>query len=271
MNVQVFTLLAVACYCFAALRVAQMMSNPEIERNSSKQRLLLPGAAAAMLHGIALSYALLGGEAGVNLSITNAASLVAWLVVCLLLVATISKPLENLAVVLLPLAGLSLIAQWLLPGTRLVASDTPIGLQVHIGLSVIAYSVLTIAAVQALMIATGERQLRNKGSLVSLSVLPPLQTMEDLLFQLIWLGFSLLSLGLLSGFMFVEDLPGQHLTHKTILSCLGWLVFAILLWGRHRSGWRGRTAVRYTLSGFGLLALAFFGTEIVLQLILHRV
>ena len=269
-NVQVFTLLAVACYCFAAFRVATVASHPETGPTSNKSRLLIPGTLAVLLHAVALYYAILD-SAGVNLSVTNAASLVAWLVALLLLLATVTKPLENLAVVLLPLAALALTVQWLLPGIRLISADTPLGLQVHISLSVIAYSVFTIAAIQALMLAQSERQLRTKRALIPLNVLPPLQTMEDLLFQLIWLGFFLLTLGLVSGFMFVENLFNQHLTHKTILSCLSWLVFGVLLWGRHRSGWRGRIAVGYTLGGFALLLLAFFGTKIVLELILHRI
>ena len=95
--------------------------------------------------------------------------------------------------------------------------------------------------------------------------------METLLFQLLAIGLFLLSLGLISGFMFVQDLFAQHLVHKTVLSVLAWLVFAVLLWGRRYRGWRGRTAVRYTLAGFVLLMLAFFGSAVVLQLVLHRV
>ena len=104
-----------------------------------------------------------------------------------------------------------------------------------------------------------------------LRILPPLAAMESLLFQLLAGGLFLLSLGLISGFMFVENLMAQHLVHKTVLSLLAWCVFALLLWGRHQRGWRGRIAVNYTLGGFALLALAFFGSEFVLQLILHRV
>ncbi len=138
-------------------------------------------------------------------------------------------------------------------------------------LSILAYSVLTIAAVQAAMIALADRQLRLKRPSFVLRILPPLQTMEDLLFQLVWLGFILLSVGLAIGFMFVENLLGQHLAHKTVLSSLAWLVFAVLLWGRYYFGWRGGIAVRYTIGGFVALLIAFFGSKIVLELILQRV
>jgi ABC-type uncharacterized transport system permease subunit len=58
--------------------------------------------------------------------------------------------------------------------------------------------------------------------------------------------------------------------HKTIFSLMAWLVFAVLLWGRHFSGWRGKLALRYTLSGFALLVLGYMGSRFVLEVILHR-
>ena len=83
-------------------------------------------------------------------------------------------------------------------------------------------------------------------------------------------GFALLSAGLLTGIFFLEDIFAQHLVHKTVLSIVAWLVFGILLWGRWRFGWRGRTAIRWTLSGFVVLLLAYFGSKFVLELILQR-
>jgi ABC-type uncharacterized transport system permease subunit len=100
--------------------------------------------------------------------------------------------------------------------------------------------------------------------------LPPLQTMESLLFEMIAAGFVLLTFALLSGFAFLQNMFAQHLVHKTVLSTIAWLVFGGLLLGRYRYGWRGRTAITWTLSGFVLLILAYFGSKAVLQLVLHR-
>ena len=94
--------------------------------------------------------------------------------------------------------------------------------------------------------------------------------MEKLLFQLIGAGFVLLSISLISGLLFVEDLFAQHLVHKTVLSIIAWFVFGILLAGRIWQGWRGQTAIRWTLGGFLALMLAYFGSKIVLELILNR-
>jgi ABC-type uncharacterized transport system permease subunit len=143
-------------------------------------------------------------------------------------------------------------------------------LQIHILISLIAYSMLTIAAVQAVVLAVQDRQLHNHRPGGMMRALPPLQWMEHLLFQLIAVGFVLLTLALGTGFVFLQDIFAQHLVHKTVLSIAAWLVFAVLLWGRARFGWRGRTAIRWTLGGFFALMLAYFGSKLVLELVLHR-
>jgi ABC-type uncharacterized transport system permease subunit len=110
--------------------------------------------------------------------------------------------------------------------------------------------------------------LRKPANLMILHRLPPLQTMERLLFQLIFFGFFLLSLTLVSGLIFVHNLFAQHLVHKTVLSFFAWLIFGLLLWGRMRHGWRGRTAIRWALSGYTALVLAYFGSKLVLEQVL---
>ena len=90
------------------------------------------------------------------------------------------------------------------------------------------------------------------------------------MFRLIGAGFVLLTLALFTGFVFVTNLFTQHLIDKTVLSLIAWTIFGVLLIGRIRFGWRGRSAVRWTLSGFGVLALAYFGTKFVLEEVLGR-
>ena len=151
-----------------------------------------------------------------------------------------------------------------------LASERGLGLDLHIVISVLAYSLLAIAACQALLLAYQDRRLRRKQPGRVLHVLPPLQVQESLLFQLIGVGFFMLSLSLVSGVMFVEDIFAQHLAHKTALSLVAWVVFGVLLWGRWRHGWRGRTAIRWSLAGAVFLALAYFGSKLVLELVLGR-
>lgn len=236
---------------------------------TSRQPGLLLAAAAALLHAFTL-YDSLSTPAGLNLGIFNLASLSGWLVTVLWLLATLRQPLDNLGIVLLPFVAIALMLKnWLYPEHALfIHADWR--LETHILLSMLAYSLLSIAVVQALLLAVQEHQLRQRRLGGVLHALPPLQTMETLLFRMISLGFALLSLALLSGILFLEDIFAQHLVHKTVLSLIAWFVFATLLWGRRRFGWRGRTAIRWTLGGFATLMLAFFGSKLVLELLLQR-
>jgi ABC-type uncharacterized transport system permease subunit len=140
----------------------------------------------------------------------------------------------------------------------------------HILLSTTAYGLLTVAAAMAVALAMLDRRLHRREPLGWLSILPPLESLESGTFQALGAGFAILTLALFSGFVFVEDLFAQDLSRKTVFSVLAWLVFAILLFGRWRFGWRGRTATKWTLSGFILLGLAYFGSKFVLESILGR-
>jgi ABC-type uncharacterized transport system permease subunit len=133
-----------------------------------------------------------------------------------------------------------------------------------------SYSILGIAAVQAVALALLIHRLKHRRLHGLVAVMPPLQTMEDLLFRLIWTGELLLTLSIVTGALFLEDIFAQHLAHKTVLSIVAWLLFAVLLLGRSRLGWRGITAVKWTVAGFALLILAYFGSKLVLELVLHR-
>lgn len=230
---------------------------------------LLAGWAAA----ITLHAATIHGEAftgtGVDMGFFNALSLSAWLVALLLWIACLRHPLETLGIILLPFAALALALELAFAGNG-TATTLPQGLQVHILASLLAYSLLTIAAIQAILLAVQNHHLHNHHPGGFIRALPPLAIMEGLLFQIIGLGFLFLSASLISGFIFLEDLFGQHVAHKTVLSIAAWGLFATLLFGRWRFGWRGRIAIRWTLGGFVALALAYFGSKLVLELVLGR-
>jgi ABC-type uncharacterized transport system permease subunit len=117
-----------------------------------------------------------------------------------------------------------------------------------------------------------ERRLHHAKMPKVLQNLPPLMTMETLLFRVIAVGFVLLTITVASGMLFAEKIFGHPLqfTHMTLFGLASWAVFAVLLWGHHVYGWRGHVAVRWTLSGFGFLILAYLGTQFVLEVVLHR-
>jgi ABC-type uncharacterized transport system permease subunit len=143
-------------------------------------------------------------------------------------------------------------------------------LKAHILLSMAAAALLFAAAVTALLLVFLDRRLRMRRISDLPSNLPPLDALEKVMFRLIAAGFVFLTLALLTGFIFVTDLFAQHLIQKTVLSLIAWVLFGILVVGRTRYGWRGRSAVRWTLSGFGVLVLAYFGSKFVLETLLGR-
>jgi ABC-type uncharacterized transport system permease subunit len=227
------------------------------------------GFAGLLLHGTFL-YLELFTAGGLNLSFFNAVSLAAWTVAGLLLISALSKPVENLAILALPLAALTVLLDLRYPGSHLLADDTGWALRVHVLTSLLAYSLLTLASAQAILLAVQDTHLRRHHPGGFIRALPPLQTMESLLFEMISVGFVLLSVALATGFVYLEDMFAQHLVHKTVLSIVAWIAFAVLLWGRYRFGWRGRKAIRWTLAGFAVLMLAYFGSKAVIELILKR-
>lgn len=238
-------------------------------RSQPNKRLLAGiGVLALLAHGLSLSLQLLT-PAGLQLDFFNAASLVAAAVIALTLLACLRMPVENLLLLLFPLGCLTVaLAQFMPIGTLPAINEEP-GILAHILFSILAYGLLTMAMFQSLLVLFQDHQLKHK-RLGGLSRnFPALQTMESLMFAFLWGGWALLSLSLVSGWMFFEDLFAQHLMHKTLLSCLAWVVFAILLWGRHQLGWRGHKAIRWTLAGFCLLMLAYFGSKLVREFILH--
>lgn len=232
---------------------------------------LVTGFCAWALHGTQL-YLGVAADVGVNLGLTNAISLVAWVVVALFLLAALRKPIESLGIVVFPIAALTVLLEWRWPTHAAPLPATSQLLYVHIIVSLLAYSLLSLAIVQSLVLALQERQLHEKRSGGWLHGLPPLQTMEHLMFQLIGIGFILLTGTVISGVFFSEQIFGKPLafTHHIVLSLLAWVVFATLLFGHWRFGWRGRHAVKWALSGFSLLVLAYFGSKFVFEVVIAR-
>ncbi len=175
-----------------------------------------------------------------------------------------------LGVFVLPLAALTLALDAGYGHPAVSSSVTDWRIALHAWMALLAYATLTVSALIAVCVWLQDRALRTRRFSPLSRHLPPLTLTEQLLFRLIAAGFVLLTLTILTGALFVEDMMAQHLAHKTVLTLLSWLVFGVLLYGRWRHGWRGPRAVRFTLWGFGLLVLAFFGTKFVLELVLQR-
>jgi ABC-type uncharacterized transport system permease subunit len=204
-----------------------------------------------------------------NLSIISVGSLTSWTAVFILLLASLTRPLQNLGIAVLPVAALTILLGWLLPGEPVLSRPMTTLQSVHIIISLLAYSLIFLAALQSVLLLLQERHLRKHQPGVFVRVLPPMETMEYLMFWMIYVGLALLTLTVISGVFFSEALFGKPLkfTHHTVLSIASWIVFATLVIGHWRLGWRGRTAVRWTLAGFGLLILAYYGSKFVFEVL----
>lgn len=225
---------------------------------------------AALLHLLTQAQLWLGAEIA-QISILNVFSLCALTAVTLLLGSVLfRRSLFDAGLVALPIASVALLAEWLIPVPATVMETHSTAVTIHVFSSITAFGILSVAGVYALFAALIDYFLRRHHLNRLIRTLPALEVLEGLLFQLIAAGFIVLTVSLATGLLFVSDLFAQHLVHKTVLSILAWLVFGALLWGRHFRGWRGRLAVRLTLAGIGLLLLSYFGSKLVLEVLLGQ-
>jgi ABC-type uncharacterized transport system permease subunit len=264
MNATALATLSICTYLASTLLIIRY-----IDRNRMPRATLLLAWTAACSH-LVYTAIVFQQSGGLNFSFFSTGSLVAMIVALLLLIAALNKPVEKLGIALFPIAAIMLTLELNFAGKPPALSSYNWAMSTHILTSIIAFSLLNIAALQAILLAIQDQQLKSHPPKRFIQSLPSLQTMESLLFQMLGTGLVFLTISLVSGFLFIENLFAQHLVHKTVLSILAWIIFSCLLMGRYRYGWRGQTAIQWTLIGFVLLLLAYFGSKLVLELILHR-
>ena len=263
MNTAIFGILA--CLLYSASAGIQIAG---LRREIPAKHLLVSvsGIAAILLHGL-FTFREIVTDDGINLGILPMASLITLAISSLLMANSLRRPVANLVIAIFPLAIIAILGTLATTTDYILRQHLAGGIVTHIVLSVLAYGLLAIAALQAIMLSFGDYELKHrKFDLVR--HLPPLQTMESLLFELLWAGLTFLTLSIISGFIFLGDIHNPGLIHHTSITLAAWIVFAVLLWGRHQLGWRGATASRWTLSGFALLLLGYFGSKLVIEIIL---
>lgn len=263
-------ILVLACYLAGALwLISSVFRAGEHAARGRRIAGIALGAVAVALHAALLWNDVLS-KPSLSFTVTEAGSLIALPIGAIALLGSWTRP------------RFAAIGAALMVGAGIVAVTTTQSSQgfalerqnweiiAHIVLSAIAYALLTIAVALAVAVALLDRRLRTRRALGWMKALPSMEALEAGTFQALFAGFSVLTLALFSGFIFVDDLFAQHLIHKTVLSCLAWVVFGVVLFGHWQFGWRGRTAASWTMSGFALLALAYFGSKIVLEGFLGR-
>ncbi|AAZ98325.1 transmembrane protein [Thiobacillus denitrificans ATCC 25259] len=230
-------------------------------------RLGLP--ATLLAHG-ALLYVSVLGEGDIRLGFGNSVSTVFWLAALMYWASSHGAPLARVQSWVTGLASAGTLFLAIFTAAHVIPNSQMLALRAHLAVSFLAYGLLAVAALHALLMTILEKQL-HRGA-VAVGAAPPLLTLEAILFRTIGAGFVLLTLVVSSGILFSEELFGQplQLTHKVVFGILSWLVFGGLLLGRHFRGWRGRTALWWTITGFTLLLMAYVGTQFVLEVVLGR-
>lgn len=264
MTLIITSITAILLYLICGLSLGLSVAQKK-QLTTLSPRLSLLAIIAVSTHGTAVFFTL-SSPHGVDLSFFNVSSLIFCFIALISLVTSWRQPIANLLIPVFPLAALSIINS-LLFSSSYQPQHFSVGILLHILLSILAYSVITIATIQSIALAIQDRLLKQRKFNGLLQSLPPLQTMEILLFQMIGIGVLLLSGSIVTGFIFVENLFAKHLIDKTILSLLAWTLFSILLWGRYQKGWRSTTATRWTITGFIFLMLAYFGSKFLLEFI----
>lgn len=230
---------------------------------------LLP--AALGLHAAGLVVAIATPQ-GLDISFANAVSLVAALCILVAWTAGIFRSLPVSAAIFLPVAAIAALLPALFGNPHRLSYAGASWASVHIVIALVAYAILSVAALTALLMTGLEKRLHRGVPADAADRTPPLLTLERYLFRLVGTGFGLLTLALASGALFSEQVFGKPFafTHKSVFSILAWLTFGALLAGRWRAGWRGRRATAWIVAGTVFLLLAYLGSKFVLEVLLGR-
>lgn len=215
---------------------------------------------AIILHAFLL-FRWIDVSTGQNLTFFNALSQVFWLATVFVWIMAIKRPLVNLGIVVYPLSGISILLVLIFSGSYIVNTKADPKTLLHILLSFLAMSILIIAAIQSVFLAWLNNALKNKHTNLITQSLPPLQIMESLLFQLITLGFFILTAVILSGISFFSKTYPIDLWQHMVFAIIAWLIFGILIIGRIFFGWRGKIAIRWTLIGVVLLLITYLSVN----------
>lgn len=216
---------------------------------------------------------------GMVFGFAYAISVMLWLGVSMYWLETLLLPLSGMGLLLLPSACGAVLLPLVASGSHILTNPASPFFKIHFVIANMAYGMLALAAFHALLMLLLQQRLhgiRHAPGLFWLGrwldTLPPLMTMEKVLFKQITVGFILLTLTILSGVLFAEILWGRALRvdHKAIFALTSWAMFGALLWGRYRYGWRGRPALRWVLAAFLALVLAYIGSRFVIDILLQR-
>ncbi len=263
------SLTLIACFLYLAV-TGHVLSRLFHQQGPNQKLTIILSTLAILTHMLLLVNSVFTAR-GEDLSFINVSLLTCWVIVVAVTAVSLKFPATLLLPVVYGFAALLLIASLFMPHHVLLESlNLEVGLVTHVSLSLLAYCVLIIATLYAIQFYFIDKRLKNKDLAIVRSHLPPLMQVEQQLYQLVTLGSALLTLAILSGFVFLDGMLGKQFIHKTVLSIIAWGIFVAVAWGHKFRGWRGRSSVFTTMVGAFILTLAYFGSRFVQEVILER-
>lgn len=258
------TLGVISCLLYSLGALFQGLNLAE-KQPFRKVCLLGLGFSAVSIHAFVL-HRWIDVPTGQNLAFLNMLSLAAWVIALLIVLAALRKPIESLSILIFPLAALSIILIMLFPTQHVVDTSTKPSALFHILLSVLSFGVLCMAALQTALILIQERRLRLSGLGSIIQKLPPIEMMVTFLFQIMTVGFLLLTIVLITSILlFFHAIAHPLIFSKVVLTFVAWIILGVLLWGRFFRGWRGKRVIYFTLISVGLLMATYFGGQSLLR------
>lgn len=225
-----------------------------------------------MLLHTALVWIPLTQQQSLAVGLGDALVLVSWLMVLLYGLGSFFYSLKGLQLLLYPCIAAALLLAWIFPGRHAAYPVSNLPFMLHVSASLLAYSLFAITALLAVLILFVNRQLHRHRISAFTAAMPPLLSIEKMMFQGLWAGFILLTVAVLSGTVFAEAVFGAPaaFTHKTVFGMASWLIYAVILFRRHTRAWRGKKAAQWMLAAFACLMLAYIGSKFVLEVLLGR-
>jgi cytochrome c-type biogenesis protein CcsB len=187
-------------------------------------------------------------------SLQESASLTAFLLASAFLLVHWKYRFESLSVFIFPLIFLLT-----LPGALEQASDpleVPLlkttWLYLHVSMIVLGHTAFFLTFAAGLMYLIQERELKSKRLRAFYYRLPPLETIDDLAYKTLTIGFPFITLGIITGAIWANSVwgPAWPRDPKIAWSFATWLIYVGLLFARIMVGWRGRKAAYFAIAGF---------------------
>ena len=256
-------LVCLACYLLACARLVMALRRDTAIHTKTQFAASLTGSLAqiAALAGLMLH------SGGIDFSLMKSVALIMATAVLFVSLSSQRFAIQTIQLVLMPVAAITLVLGLALPSSKELLSLSA-GTGLHILLSILSYSAFTVSAALALMLSYSNLRLKHHKLTSLVKHVPPLEALENLLYELITLGSVLLALSIATGFIFLDNFFAQHLLHKTVLSILGLAIFSCICIGHWYKGWRGKKIMRWILGAYGALILAYIGSKLVLEWIL---